>query len=188
MNPTTFDDLTKALATSTSRRQALKAIAATTIGGILALSGIGTVLAKPTCKPNGHGCGTNKQCCNGYCDPTRSTCGCPPGTTQLNGTCCPNDQVCGSICGCPPSQVCSGGVCGCPPGTTMLCNGTCAVSCSSSGCPGSCGCAASLNTGETLCSQPGGSLSRCNTDCDCKTGEWCLTGNGQGECITACGG
>ena len=43
MEPNTFDELTKALATATSRRQALKTIAAATIGGVLGLGGIGTV-------------------------------------------------------------------------------------------------------------------------------------------------
>src|SRR5947209_665526 len=46
MDPTTFDDLTKALATRTSRREALKTIAATTLGSILGLSGIGTAFGK----------------------------------------------------------------------------------------------------------------------------------------------
>ncbi len=44
-----FDELTKALATATSRRQAFKTIAAATIGGIggiLGLGGIGTAFAK----------------------------------------------------------------------------------------------------------------------------------------------
>jgi hypothetical protein len=45
MDPTRFDDFTKVLATATSRRQALKAIAATTMGGMLGLSGIGKVFA-----------------------------------------------------------------------------------------------------------------------------------------------
>ena len=100
MEPSRFDELTKALATATSRRQALKTIAATTLGGILGLAGVGSAFAMPTCKPNGHGCGTNKQCCSGFCDHTRNICvACPPGTVQLsNGTCaidcatstCPN--------------------------------------------------------------------------------------------------
>src|SRR5690348_5775967 len=107
MESSRFDDLTKALATSTSRRQALKTIAATTLGGILGLVGIETVFASPTCKPNGHGCGTNKQCCSGFCDKTTNTCGCPSGTVQLcNGTCaidcltssCPNQAS--GVCFC----------------------------------------------------------------------------------------
>jgi hypothetical protein len=39
MEPSKFDELTKALATSTSRRQALKTIAATTIGSLPDLAG-----------------------------------------------------------------------------------------------------------------------------------------------------
>jgi hypothetical protein len=46
MDSTRFDDLTKALATATSRRQALKALAAATVGGMLGLGGIGTTFAK----------------------------------------------------------------------------------------------------------------------------------------------
>jgi hypothetical protein len=49
MDSTRFDDLTKGLATSTSRRAALKTIAATTIGGILGLAGIGTAFAGEKC-------------------------------------------------------------------------------------------------------------------------------------------
>jgi hypothetical protein len=45
MDSTPFDDLTKALATSTSRRQALKALAATAIGSLLSLGGNGTTFA-----------------------------------------------------------------------------------------------------------------------------------------------
>ena len=46
MEPTRFDEFTKVLATPTTRRQALKAIAATTLGGLLGLGGIGTAFAK----------------------------------------------------------------------------------------------------------------------------------------------
>src|SRR5206468_379691 len=41
-----FDALTRALATTTTRRQFLKTLAATTLGGLLGLSGLGTSLAK----------------------------------------------------------------------------------------------------------------------------------------------
>jgi hypothetical protein len=53
MEPYRFDELTKALATSTSRRQALKTIAATTLAGLLGLSGIDTAFAKPKCHRRG---------------------------------------------------------------------------------------------------------------------------------------
>ncbi len=106
-----FDELTKAVATATSRRQALKTIAATALGSILGLGGIGTAFAK--CKPNGIGCNINSQCCSGGC--CRGTC------TDLSS----NLSNCGS-CGhaCRSDQVCSGGMCVCPSGS-QECNGTC---------------------------------------------------------------
>ena len=47
MDSTKFDELTKVLATGISRREALKTIAATTLGSILGLGGIGTAFADP---------------------------------------------------------------------------------------------------------------------------------------------
>src|SRR5258708_19241942 len=77
MKPTKCDELTKALGTATSRRQALKAIAATTFGSILGLSGIGTAFGASKCHSNGLGCDTNSQCCSGYCQ-NGEKCTCPP--------------------------------------------------------------------------------------------------------------
>ena len=136
MDPSRFDDLTKAFATGTSRRAALKTMAATTLGGLLALAGIGSALARPTCKPNGHGCGTNKQCCSGYCDKTTHTCGCPSGTTQL-------------------------------------CNGTCAVECSSSPCNFPCFCAYDTDGVNVYCASSRAGAGNCATDCDCPAGQFC---------------
>jgi hypothetical protein len=65
MEPSKFDDLTKALATSTSRRAAFKTIAATTLAGLLGLAGIGT--APPNCRAPGSKCGNNDQCCSHVC-------------------------------------------------------------------------------------------------------------------------
>src|SRR5438270_151547 len=111
MNPTTFDALTKALATRTSRREALKAIAATTLGSILGLSGIGTALAK--CKPAGDKCNHDHQCCSGLvCQhgqcvtPTYPyTCTCNNDFPAQHSTCSPDDctqenltVVCTSLC------------------------------------------------------------------------------------------
>src|SRR5205085_10161919 len=92
MEPFRFDDLTKALATSTSRRQALKALAATTLGSFLGLSGIGNVFAKP-CTPNGKHCTSKTVCCSGFCDSATRKCACAPGT-------------CSSACACPSGQTC----------------------------------------------------------------------------------
>jgi hypothetical protein len=77
MEPSKFDDLTKALATSTSRRQALKTIAATTLAGLLGLGSIGTAFAM--CQPFRHACGNNQQCCSNVC---------------CNGTCCASGEHC----------------------------------------------------------------------------------------------
>jgi hypothetical protein len=85
MDSTKFDDLTKVLATSTSRRQALKTIAATTLGGILGLSGLGSALAAQKCRGLGSRCTHGEQCCSNYC--ANNVCACPPGLTNCNGTC-----------------------------------------------------------------------------------------------------
>src|SRR5689334_3501032 len=99
MDSSRFDDLTKALATSTSRRQALKTITATTIGGILSLTGIGTVFAKPKCHHAGQGCDTTSKCC--------------PGLVCTNGKCttCPAFPACNDTCPCPAGYTCVNGAC-----------------------------------------------------------------------------
>src|SRR5689334_15406294 len=99
MDPSRFDDLTKTLATSTSRRQALKTIAATTLGGILGLSGIGTAFAK--CKPATHKCNHDHQCCSGMVCPSGQCC-VPSGGTFPYETCGP------SLC-CTSTVCCSNG-------------------------------------------------------------------------------
>src|SRR5436305_4494913 len=167
MEPSRFDELTKGLAAATSRRQALKTIAATTVGSILGLTGLRTAFAKPQCKPNGHGCGTNKQCCSGYCDPTTSLCACQPGT-------------CTDTCPCPSGQNCCNGTCSdCPCGQVKLCDGSCATPCSDPGgsCSGSCGsglCGPHLGgPGGPLCSSDTGNSTLCFTDCDCSKVSCC---------------
>src|SRR5690348_2995232 len=104
MEPSRFDDLTKALATATSRRQALKTFAATTIGGILGLAGIENVFAKgKPCTPNGKRCNAKTKCCSGFCDPTTRTCatsptlGCTAGS--LCETACPDTSTPFCACG-----------------------------------------------------------------------------------------
>src|SRR5215472_10579735 len=108
MDPTKFDELTKALATSTSRRQALKTIAATTIGSILGLGGIGTAFAK--CHNAGHNCEENSTCCSQNCciaaGQTEGVC-CASGKTCQNGTCVTPCTPFGSACS--GSDVCCRG-------------------------------------------------------------------------------
>ena len=77
MESNKFDELTKTLATSTSRRQALKTLAATALGGLLGASSIGTAFAaSPTCVSGGHRCTSTSQCCPGLsCNPYSHVCG-----------------------------------------------------------------------------------------------------------------
>ena len=102
MEPSKFDELTKALATATSRRQALKAIAATTLGSILGLAGIGTAFAK--CHDVGHNCEENSTCCSQNCCIAAG---------QREGVCCGTGQTCqnGTCTGCanPASDLCNAG-------------------------------------------------------------------------------
>src|SRR5690242_92327 len=62
-----FDDLTRALATTRSRRQFLKTLAGGAAGGLLALLGVGEAVADDLCKPLGKKCKKSKQCCSGNC-------------------------------------------------------------------------------------------------------------------------
>ena len=77
MEDSRFDALTKALATPTSRRQALKTFTATALAGMLSLSGLDQVFAR-SCVPNGHKCSSKTPCCSGFCDLTTNTCACQP--------------------------------------------------------------------------------------------------------------
>jgi hypothetical protein len=152
VEPTKFDDLTKALATATSRRQALKTIAATTIGGVLGLAGIGTAFGAPKCHRNGLGCDTNSQCCSGYCDPTTGTCACPSGQTNCSGTCVntqndPNNcGGCGNVCPAAGLACINGGctaqsyfTCGCATGTVASCaSSPCTASTAAASCSAFC--------------------------------------------------
>jgi hypothetical protein len=141
MEDSRFDALTKAMATPTSRRQALKALGASVVGGILGLSRIGTALAdKPLCRGNGSKCSLGKQCCSGYCannvctcppaPACNSACPCPSGSTCVNGTCCPSSQACNGTC-CPSGQGCCNGTCT-DLNTTSNC-GSCGNTCTSPG-------------------------------------------------------
>jgi hypothetical protein len=169
MDSSRFDELTKALATATSRRQALKTIVATTLGGILGLGRLGTALAGrgPKCHRNGLGCDTNSQCCSGYCK-NGEKCACAPnGATCTDGSNCCSGTCCQGTC-CGSGQVC-------------LSNGTCATPCGAAGCDSSpCACNA-CNCDRDLC---GAMLifTGCSNDNGCPTGQFCAAG----YCVTAC--
>ena len=135
MGPSKFDELTKLLATSTSRRQALKAITATTIGGVLSLGGIGTAFGASKCHRAGLGCDTDSNCCSGLCQNGKCVClglqqPCSSpnqccDTGQGKTTCAFDEASTGVVCCNMPGGSCSTGVDCC--GVFLVCsNGTCA--------------------------------------------------------------
>src|SRR6266851_2008797 len=213
MDPTKFDELTKSLATPTSRRQAIKTLAASAFGSILAFSGLDRVFARTGHCPPGltlcHGkcvntktdpkncgvCGTacvSGLCVNGLC--------CPPGAincknsccdgTCLNGnTCCPTSRVCGSIC-CPAGMICQGGMCvtpTCPDGNCTGCAPFFSPFCNST-VPCFCYQTTDSNCGCGLNVACAGAQ-HCGSCGDCPSGSFCAINTGcgaQGICIPGC--
>jgi len=207
MEPSQFDEFTKSLATPTSRRQALKRLAAGTFGSILALSGLGTAFAKTKCPPGLTDCGgkcvdTKKDpnncgvcgtkcksglCVNGLC--------CPPGANQCGNsccsfTCCPgnvctdtqNDKKnCGS-CGnvCPSGDICKNGQCVKPTCSPV----TCAPP---SGCNNNPNCSC-FHTAEggVACTQEG-FCNGCTSSSSCPPGQVCVVNTCCGSaCLALC--
>ena len=141
MSEERFDELSKALATTISRRQALKLAGATALGGVLAMMGAGRASAQfggpGRCRKVGAICRQHSECCDFYCDRVTGRCGCPPGSFLCPG----GPGRSGSRCVfCPPEatfdpETCT---CTCPAGTTQ-CEGFYGVECCPAGvacCPG----------------------------------------------------
>ena len=114
MNQDRFDDLTRTLASTTSRRTVLKTLAGSAAGGLLAFLGLGEAAADDTCKPLGKKCNKSSQCCSGGC--VNNVCTCIPdnvaacagrecGTATNN---CGQTVSCGT---CLDDQPCDDGVC-----------------------------------------------------------------------------
>src|SRR5881227_1354875 len=101
MNPSNFDELTKALANSPSRRHALKVIVTASIGGLFGLTSIRTVFGagkKPPCHRNGLGCDRHSDCCSQFC-------------LNHEKSVCPPSPACNSYCPCPSGKTCVNGSC-----------------------------------------------------------------------------
>jgi len=111
MEPTKFDELTKTLASATSRRQVLKTIATASIGGLFGLAGIRSVF----------GGGGNSNCskwCAQVFGPNTSAAGkCTSDAAKGKGIC----KQCGSK---PPSSIC------CVRNNSGYCTGNVVVGCS----------------------------------------------------------
>src|SRR5947208_15208027 len=134
MQPSNFDELTKALATSTSRRHALRLIVTASIGGLLGIGGISTAFGrhrhrtKSTTFSSG-GTKSNKDCakfCAQVFGPNTSAAGqCTSDAAHGRGLC----VQCGSA---TPSSIC------CVRNTSGYCNGTAGACCygGQTPCPG----------------------------------------------------
>src|SRR6266850_7672979 len=107
MQPTQFDELTKALAASTSRRHALRLIVTASISGLFGLGGISTALGRHNrprrISPASPSRGPNKNCakwCAQVFGPNTSAAGqCTSDAAHNKGLC----KQCGSTA---PSSIC----------------------------------------------------------------------------------
>ena len=191
MKPGTFDDLTRRLASTTSRRSAFRRIAGMLAGGTvggaaLAALSPGVALADGGNSDCAHFCNAifapgdaRGQCKDDAAHGTGLcyTCG-PKASGGSQPICCATDSngFCTSYSSatcCSSGQTCAGGTCvfGCP--GVILSNGTCAQDCSQTHMC-SCGqCHGDAGFGDFYCSDSGGSRSACSTDSDCVTGEFC---------------
>jgi hypothetical protein len=170
MNPSNFDDLTKALANSTSRRHALRTIVTASVGSLLGVGGISTAfgrhrrrskIAKPSGPPPGNS-NCAKWCAQVFGPNTPAAGQCTSDAARGRGLC----KECGSVA---PSSICCVRVNG-------YCNGT-AGACCSAGCPG-------CPTGQT-CTTTGCCPNdlACNGVC-CTSGQTCVNGS---CCSNPCG-
>lgn len=165
MNPSNFDDLTKALASATSRRQALRTILAASVGGLLGIGGISTAFgrhhrrsAKPT-KPSPGGSPGNSNCAK-FCAQVfgRNT----PAANQCTSDAAHNKD--GNLC--------------------QKCNGNASSICCTTTGSGYCGTGAtccSTSMGERCCSGVCVQADCCG-DSDCPMGQHCQSGT----CVQNC--
>ena len=153
MQAKNFDELTKALAATQSRRHALKVIATASLGGLFGLAGIRSVF------------GSNKNCakwCAQVFGPNTSAAGqCTSQAAHGTGLC----STCGNVA---PSSIC------CVRNTSGYCNGTSVAACCASGqhcCSGTCSecCANSDCTNGNTCGS--------NNTCVCGSGAGCAGSN-----------
>jgi len=162
-----FEELSKALTTTTSRRQAMKIFGATAIGGVMSLVGAGGAgaIAPGRCRKGGTTCRQNLECCSNFCDPSTGRCACPSGTFE-----CPSSGICVGPCG--PGQVFNPTTCACecPAGTT-----TCGQTCCTTGqtcCSGTCCPRGQVCANGACCINP----LTCTTNSDCCTSYRCVKG------------
>lgn len=173
MSDQDFDGLSKALATATSRRQALKILAAAVAGGALSLIGSREVGATPPCRRVGQPCRQDEECCDFFCPPGTGRCACPPdfAVCRRRRRC----VLCPSPCTFDP-ETCQ---CDCPPCPDSCSDNPCGVDpvrvCGQNPLTGACLCAQTV-TGECDCFQPiCGVGPECSAEApDCPAGFRCV--------------
>jgi len=169
MNSSRFDELTKALARPTSRRQALKGALGALVGGVVAtflpgraaladtsacahfcdsVFGADTPAAMQCISDAAHHKGLCFSCGPASPGGTQSIC-CPTNgsgtcSSYSSATCCASGHLCCSGT-CPSGGVCSGTTCVCPSGQTN-CGGTCVNEQTDNNNCGSCGTVCSNGT------------------------------------------
>ncbi|GEM_PF-2583424 len=157
-----FDDLTRAVGASPSRRRVLKMFGAAAIGAV------GAVVLRPfqgnavTCPAGSAICGQG--CCpkGGSCTDAASSCCCPKGTTPCGPSCCQTGVACVDA---------DRGLCGCPAKTTP-CGSGAGLTCCAAGqaCSPGCPNASSFGTATACvsglpCIAPGASCAAGSTCC-----------------------
>jgi hypothetical protein len=193
MDSSRFDELTKALATATSRRQALKTIAATTLGSILGLGGIGTALASNmTCAQwcqavFGENTPADEQCAGDAAHHTGLCYSCGPaspgGGVAPSSICCPRTSS--GYCTSYSSATCCGSSATCLGGSCCANANVCGTVCLSAPCNSS--------QCET-CDSSSGTCVGCPSGHTCQNGTCCTntygTCSGNGDCCsgTCCQG
>ena len=178
---TDFDELSRAIAGTSTRRGALRILAGGALGGLAALFGLREAEAAPDCYEAGHHCGNDKSCCSGNC---------------CNHVCCAAGQTCGANGQCQGAAPCAGVICGgncincatglintqncqcvqcvapCPAGQTACANSCCPAGqvCSNNAC---CSPITTCPSGQcgTISNGCGGTLA-----CECPAGQTCQNG------------
>jgi len=201
MNPSNFDELTKALANSSSRRHALRLIVTTAVGGLLGLTSVSTAFGRhrtKTNKPSGPPPGNSK--CSAWCAQvfganTAAAGQCTSMAAKGKGPCAtcgshnPSDICCTKTN--PPNGPCTGGiVAGCVCGGCGTCDysnqPTCPSSCSGST-PDCCGnTCTNTQSDESNCGQCGHACAPGQTCCSGTCRNTDTDSNNCGACGTVC--
>jgi hypothetical protein len=155
VNDLRFEELSKELSTTHTRRRAVKLFGATAAGGFMTLIGAGKASADARCYQGGHGCRENSECCSNFCDPFSATCACSPGTFE-----CPPTGICVGPCGTGQSFNPATCACECPTGTQACGQSCCAEEPTQTCVSGNC------------CTNP----ITCTTSSDCCRGYMCRGG------------